>query len=56
MVVRQGWISGEHDEEAHLIARAQDSDRAAWDEIFQRHYQRVYVFVFCRIGADGGGG
>src|SRR3972149_3114388 len=51
MVVRQALgISGEHDEEAHLIARAQESDRAAWDEIFQRHYQRVYVFVFCRIG------
>jgi RNA polymerase sigma-70 factor (ECF subfamily) len=51
MMARQALgISGEHDEEAHLIARAQESDRAAWDEIFQRHYQRVYVFVFCRIG------
>ncbi len=38
------------DEEAQLIARAQASDRAAWGEIFQRHYQRVYIFVFCRIG------
>jgi len=51
MVVREALgISGEQDEEAQLIARAQESDRAAWDEIFQRHYQRVYVFVFCRIG------
>jgi RNA polymerase sigma-70 factor (ECF subfamily) len=51
MVVRQALgISGEQDEEAQLIARAQASDRAAWDEIFQRHYQRIYVFVFCRIG------
>jgi len=51
MVARQALgITGEHDEEAQLIARAQESDRAAWDEIFQRHYQRIYVFVFCRIG------
>ncbi len=51
MVVRQALgISSKDDEEAQLIARAQESDRAAWDEIFQRHYQRIYVFVFCRIG------
>jgi RNA polymerase sigma-70 factor (ECF subfamily) len=51
MVVREAvGLSGEHDEEAELVARAQLSDRAAWDEIFQRHYQRVYVFVFMRIG------
>jgi RNA polymerase sigma-70 factor (ECF subfamily) len=51
MVVREAiGIPGEYDAEAQLIARAQESDRAAWDEIFQRHYQRVYVFVFCRIG------
>jgi RNA polymerase sigma-70 factor, ECF subfamily len=51
MVVRQALgISSEHDEEAQLIARAQESDRAAWDEIFQRHYHRIYGFVFCRIG------
>jgi len=51
MVARQALaISGEQDEEAQLVARAQESERAAWDEIFQRHYQRVYVFVFCRIG------
>jgi len=43
-------VSSAQDEEALLIARAQQSDRAAWDEIFQRHYQRVYIFVFCRIG------
>jgi len=51
MTVEQALgIAGAQDEEALLIARAQQSDRAAWDEIFQRHYQRVYVFVFCRIG------
>ena len=51
MVIREALgTSREHDEEAALVARAQQSDRAAWDEIFQRHYQRVYVFVFCRIG------
>lgn len=43
-------VTSAQDEEALLIARAQKSDRAAWDEIFQRHYQRVYIFVFCRIG------
>ena len=43
-------LPSEQDEEAQLIARAQESDRAAWDEIFQRHYHRVYVFVFCRVG------
>jgi len=43
-------VTSAQDEEALLIARAQQSDRAAWDEIFQRHYQRVYIFVFCRIG------
>ena len=40
----------EQDEEGLLIARAQESDRAAWDEIFQRHYHRVFVFVYCRVG------
>jgi RNA polymerase sigma-70 factor (ECF subfamily) len=51
MVVREAvGIPGEYDEEAELVARAQQSDRAAWDEIFQRHYQRVYVFVFMRVG------
>lgn len=49
-VSKELGVSGERDEEALLVARAQQSDRAAWDEIFQRHYQRVYVFVFCRIG------
>jgi RNA polymerase sigma-70 factor (ECF subfamily) len=43
-------VTREQDEEALLVARAQQSDRAAWDEIFQRHHQRVYVFVFCRVG------
>ena len=43
-------LPSEQDEEAQLIARAQESERAAWDEIFQRHYHRVYVFVFCRVG------
>jgi RNA polymerase sigma-70 factor (ECF subfamily) len=51
MVVREALgISGEYDEEAELVARAQESDRAAWDEIFERHYQRVYVFAFMRVG------
>ncbi len=43
-------IPTEEDEEALLIARAQESDKAAWDEIFQRHYHRVYLFLFCRVG------
>jgi RNA polymerase sigma-70 factor (ECF subfamily) len=38
------------DVEAELIERAKASDRAAWDEIFGRHYQQVFVFVFCRVG------
>jgi RNA polymerase sigma-70 factor (ECF subfamily) len=41
---------GELDEEQLLIHRAQMSDRAAWDEIFQRNYRRVYVFVYTRVG------
>jgi RNA polymerase sigma-70 factor (ECF subfamily) len=40
----------EQDEEHFLIQRAQMSDRAAWDEIFQRNYARVYAFVFTRVG------
>jgi len=40
----------EQDEEQFLIQRAQMSDRAAWDEIFQQNYHRVYAFVFTRIG------
>jgi RNA polymerase sigma-70 factor (ECF subfamily) len=40
----------EQDEESLLIHRAQLSDRAAWDEIFQRNYHRVYTFVFTRVG------
>ncbi len=43
-------LPAEQDEEAELIARARASDRAAWDEIFQRHYRRVFVFVYCRVG------
>jgi RNA polymerase sigma-70 factor (ECF subfamily) len=42
--------TGEQDEEQLLIHRAQMSDRAAWDEIFQRNYRRVYVFVYTRVG------
>jgi RNA polymerase sigma-70 factor (ECF subfamily) len=42
--------TGEQDEEQLLIHRAQMSDRAAWDEIFQRNYHRVYVFVYTRVG------
>lgn len=41
---------GEQDEESLLIYRAQMADRAAWDEIFQRNYRRVYTFVFTRVG------
>jgi RNA polymerase sigma-70 factor (ECF subfamily) len=43
-------IPGARDAEAELIERAKASDRAAWDEIFDRHYQQVFVFVFCRVG------
>lgn len=43
-------LAGAPDLEAELIERAKASDRAAWDEIFDRHYQPVFVFVFCRIG------
>lgn len=43
-------LPGAHDAEAELIERAKASERAAWDEIFDRHYQPVFVFVFCRIG------
>ena len=43
-------FTGAQDEEAMLISRAQQSDRAAWDEIFQRNYRRVFVFVYCRTG------
>ncbi|HEU4760539.1 MAG TPA: sigma-70 family RNA polymerase sigma factor [Dehalococcoidia bacterium] len=43
-------IPGEQYEEALLIARAQQADRSAWDEIFNRYYHRVYVFVFARVG------
>ncbi len=38
------------DAEAELIERAKASERAAWDEIFDRNYQPVFVFVFCRVG------
>jgi len=40
----------EEDEEQLLIYRAQMSERAAWDEIFQRNYHRVYTFAFTRVG------
>ena len=43
-------LPARQDEEALLIARARESDRAAWDEIFERHYRRVFVFVYCRVG------
>jgi RNA polymerase sigma-70 factor (ECF subfamily) len=38
------------DAEAELIERAKASERAAWDEIFDRNYRPVFVFVFCRVG------
>ena len=38
------------DGEAQLIERAKASERAAWDEIFDRHYEQVFVFVICRVG------
>ena len=44
---------GARDAEAELIERAKASDRAAWDEIFGRHYEPVFVFVFCRVGDRG---
>lgn len=40
----------EPDEESQLIYRAQRADRAAWDEIFQRNYRRVFTFVYMRVG------
>jgi RNA polymerase sigma-70 factor (ECF subfamily) len=43
-------LPGARDAEAELVERAKASDRAAWEEIFDRHYQRVFVFVFCRVG------
>jgi len=43
-------LPGARDAEAELVERAKASERAAWDEIFDRHYQQVYVFVFCRVG------
>jgi RNA polymerase sigma-70 factor (ECF subfamily) len=43
-------LPGARDAEAELIERAKASERAAWDEIFDRHYQQVFVFVFCRVG------
>lgn len=38
------------DAEAELIERAKASERAAWDEIFDRNYHPVFVYVFCRVG------
>lgn len=38
------------DEEGSLVYRAQQADVAAWDEIFERNYDHVYSFVFCRTG------
>lgn len=43
-------LAGARDPEAELVERAKASDRAAWDEIFDRHYQQVFVFVVCRVG------
>lgn len=43
-------LPGARDAEAELVERAKASDRAAWDEIFDRNYQRVFMFVFCRVG------
>lgn len=43
-------LDGARDAEAELVERAKTSDRAAWDEIFDRNYQRVFVFVFYRVG------
>lgn len=38
--------SNDHD----LVRRAQRGDRAAFAEIYDRHYQAVYTYVFYRVG------
>jgi RNA polymerase sigma-70 factor (ECF subfamily) len=48
MAFREAVQTGAEDEEALLIYRAQQADPAAWDEIFERYYDPVFSFVFCR--------
>ena len=43
-------VADARDEEELLVYRAQQADTAAWDEIFQRNYDHIYSFVFCRTG------
>ncbi|HJX38338.1 MAG TPA: sigma-70 family RNA polymerase sigma factor [Anaerolineae bacterium] len=37
-------------DDANLIARAQQGDRAAIAEIYERHYSAIYRYVFYRVG------
>jgi len=43
-------VADARDEDELLVYRAQQADTAAWDEIFQRNYDHIYSFVFCRTG------
>jgi len=37
-------------DDAKLVARAQQGDRAAIAEIYERHYSAIYRYVFYRVG------
>ncbi len=50
MAFREALRTETLDEEELLVHRAQQADTAAWDEIFQRNYDHIYSFAFCRTG------
>ena len=35
--------------DANLIKRAKSGDNAAFDEIYESHYQRIYTYVYYRV-------
>jgi RNA polymerase sigma-70 factor (ECF subfamily) len=50
MAFQKALTADAFDEEGALVYRAQQADVAAWDEIFERNYDHIYSFVFCRTG------
>jgi RNA polymerase sigma-70 factor (ECF subfamily) len=43
-------LGQEVDREARLIDAARAADPAAWGELYQRYFPRMYTYAYCRIG------
>ena len=44
--------SAEHDDDSGLVERASDGDRAAFEELYRRHRDRIYGLLWRLAGGD----